>query len=165
MKTFTTKEGWCIDWRLRQRMAPILTRMIEALEANGTTGPGFTDKELAAIVHGDRSSVGKYLRELHDVGGIVRVSGWDTTGPGDYDRRWSMADGRKDAKRPTTPTPAVRTKKRRANIARLFGRDAWKVLQSKHHGGADSIVRCGKVLYRRGEGVNYQAAEYAARNA
>jgi len=158
MKTFVSSEGWVLDWRLRQSMAPILVRMIECLENLAHRSNGFTDMDLAKSVHADRSSVTRYIRALHQAG-IIRIASWDTDGIGDYDRRWVMADGKADARRPATPTNADRTKKRRDKIRALFGKDAHRVLQSRRFGGRDIIVRDGMTLYRRGVGVDYAAAE------
>lgn len=158
MKVFTSCEGWVLDWRLRQHMAPILVRMIECLENLAQGSDGLTDMDLSKSVHADRSSVTRYIRALHQAG-IIRIASWDTEGIGDYDRRWVMADGKPDAPRPATPTNADRTKKRRDKIRALFGKDAHRVLQSRRFGGRDIVVRDGVTLYRRGVGVNYAAAE------
>ena len=158
VQTFLSREGYRIDVRLRQHMAPILVRMIECLENLSTRSKGLTDMDLAKSVHADRSSVVRYIRALHQAG-IIRIASWDTEGIGDYDRRWVMADGKPDAPRPATPTNADRTKKRRDKIRALFGKDAHRVLQSRRFGGRDIVVRDGVTLYRRGVGVNYAAAE------
>lgn len=158
MKVFTSCEGWVLDWRLRQHMAPILVRMIECLENLAPGSDGLTDIDLSTSVHADRSSVTRYIRALHQ-DRIIRIASFDTEGIGDYDRRWVMADGQADAIRPATPTSADRTKKRRDKIRALFGKDAHRVLQSRRFGGRDILVRDGVTLYRRGVGVDYAAAE------
>lgn len=157
-RTFVSPEGYILDWKLRQHMAPILVRMIECLENLAPRSKGLTDMDLAKSVHADRSSVDRYILALHQ-DGIIRIASFDTEGIGDYDRRWVMADGRPDAPRPATPTSADRTKKRRDKIRALFGKDAHRVLQSRRFGGRDIVVRDGVTLYRRGVGVNYAAAE------
>jgi len=151
-------EGYILDWQLRQRMAPILVRMIECLESLEPRSKGLTDMDMAKSVHADRSSVVRYIRALHQ-DRIIRIASFDTEGIGDYDRRWVMSDGKADAIRPATPTNADRTKKRRDKIRALFGKDAHRVLQSRRFGGRDILVRDGMTLYRRGVGVDYAAAE------
>lgn len=159
MKTFITPEGYILDWRLRQRMAPIMGRLIESLEQEGN----IADHELAKRIFADRSSVSRYLARLHEAG-IIRISGWNTAGGGDYQRLWSMRDGKPDAEKPVVPPTAYRSRRRRKKIQELFGRGAYLVLQGRKTGGADVVIRDGKVLYRRGEGVNYEAAEQVRRN-
>ena len=151
-------EGYILDWQLRQRMAPILVRMIECLESLEPRSKGLTDMDMAKSVHADRSSVVRYIRALHQ-DRIIRIASFDTEGIGDYGRRWVMSDGKADAIRPATPTNADRTKKRRDKIRALFGKDAHRVLQSRRFGGRDILVRDGMTLYRRGVGVDYAAAE------
>lgn len=158
VQTFLSREGYRIDVRLRQHMAPILVRMIECLENLAPGSDGLTDMDLAKSVHADRSSVVRYIRALHQ-DRIIRIASFDTEGIGDYGRRWVMSDGKADAIRPATPTNADRTKKRRDKIRALFGKDAHRVLQSRRFGGRDILVRDGMTLYRRGVGVDYAAAE------
>ena len=157
-RTFVSPEGYILDWQLRQRMAPILVRMIECLESLEPRSKGLTDMDMAKSVHADRSSVVRYIRALHQ-DRIIRIASFDTEGIGDYGRRWVMSDGKADAIRPATPTNADRTKKRRDKIRALFGKDAHRVLQSRRFGGRDILVRDGMTLYRRGVGVDYAAAE------
>lgn len=160
MRTFTTPEGWVIDWAIRQRMAPVMTRMIEYMEAN--TAP-ISEAALAAAVYADRSTVGRYLRDLHDAR-IFRIAAWNTCRPGDYQRLWSMSSGQPDVAKPIKPPASISSRDHRAKIQALFGRGAYKVLQSRKFGGADVVIRDGLVLYRRGEGVNYAAAERVKEN-
>lgn len=142
---FRSAEGWLIDRRLRQRMAPSMTRILEYMEAH----PGrHADHELAAACHCDRGNAKHILNRLH-AAGILRIAAYLRTGSTPQALYGWSCDGDVDAACLPPVTNAEKQRNRRAKLKALYGPYAWRVHTSRNFGGADTLVVDGKVVYRR----------------
>lgn len=148
------KTGFWIDKRIRQGMAPAMVRIIELLEANPKRS--YSDVDASAAVHCSRDNAKKIFNTLHEAE-IVRVAQWRRT-PSAYQAAYTMACGKPDAEKPARYTDVEKSRRRRMKLKEMFGAQAWRVFQSRNHGGVGAIVRDGVTLYRRGQGVNEEAA-------
>lgn len=142
---FRSAEGWLIDSRLRQRMAPSMRRILEYMESN----PGrHADNELAASCHCDRGNAKDVLNRLHK-SGILRIAAYRRTGSTPQALYGWACDGEADANPPPPLTNAEKQRKRRQYLKRMYGEYAWRVHTSRNFGGAETLVVDGKVVYRR----------------
>lgn len=142
---FRTPEGWLIDRRLRQRMAPSMQRILEYMEAH----PGrYADHELAAAIYCDRGVAKDVLNKLHKAG-ILRIAGYRRTGSTPQALYGFLMGEKRDASPPPPLTNAERQRKRRAHLKELYGQHAWRVHTSRNWGGAETLVIEGKTVYRR----------------
>ena len=145
MKPIVTSEGYILDRRLRQGMAPSMRRILEYMEAN----PGrHADQELAAACHCDRGNAKDVLNRLHQ-SGILRIAAYRSTGSTPQALYGWACEGRGDAAYPPPVTNAEKQRKRREKLKRMYGEYAWRVHTSRNHGGAETLVLDGKVVYRR----------------
>jgi len=142
---FRTAEGWRIDWRIRQRMAPAMRRILEYLEAN----PGrYSDAELSAACFCARGVAKGALNKLH-AAGILRIAGYRRTGAIPQALYWFRTDDARDALPPAPLTNAQRQARRCEHLRIVFGHHAWRVHASRNSGGAETLVLDGKTVYRR----------------
>lgn len=142
---FRSAEGWLIDRRLRQRMAPSMQRILEYMEAH----PGrHADNDLAAAIFCDRGVVKDTLNKLH-AAGILRIAGYRRTGATPQALYWFQMDEMRDASPPPPLTNAEKQRKRRAHLKELYGQHAWRVHTGRNWGGAETLVIDGKTVYRR----------------
>ncbi len=145
MKTLTTAEGWIIDARIRMKMAPSMKRILEYMEAN----PGkHGDNDLAKACFCDRGVAKKALNALREAGilGIAAYRRSGATPQALYGWAWKCGQ---EATPPPKLTDAEKQRSRRKKLREKFGDLSWRVHQSRSHGGADTLVIDGKVVYRR----------------
>ncbi len=140
----------------RQRMAPLMQRIIEYMEA--ANAPIGADA-LAPLVFGGRAHVRKHIRKLHNAR-IIRIAGWSEKPPGvcgDYCRLFELANGKPDEQRPARPERSTQLKTWRGRLRTMLG-DKYKfVARSANGGGAETLVLHGRVVYQRYHGVRYDA--------
>jgi len=145
MQSFITREGYILDRRLRQRMAPAMRRILEYMEAH----PGrHADNDLAETIFCDRGVVKDTLNKLH-AAGILRIAAYRRTGSTPQALYGWACEGKGDAACLPPVTNAEKQRKRRAKLKALYGQYAWRVHTSRNFGGADTLVVDGKVVYRR----------------
>lgn len=145
MKTFMDRAGRRIDYRLRQRMAPSMARILEYMEAN----PGrHADTDLAAACHCDRGVAKDVLNKLHATG-ILRIAAYRRTGSTPQALYGWACEGEVDATPPPPLTNAEKQKSRRTRLKAMYGEYAWRVHTSRNNGGAETLVIDGRVVYRR----------------
>lgn len=144
-KTFRTAEGYVIDYRLRQRMAPAMKRILELMESDNKRP--VSDQDCAREAFCDRGVAKDCLNKLHD-SGILRIAAYRRTGSTPQ-AMYAFAMGKADAVPPPPLTNAEKQRKRRVELKRKFGQYAWRVHTSRNFGGAEKLVVDGKVVYVR----------------
>jgi hypothetical protein len=129
-----------------------ISRLIEFLET-----PGPMDMQaIADHCHMVRRNA-QYLIKGMRAAGRVYIAAWDRYGDGTSGPmvpRYAIGN-LPDAKRPPRTSNAEVQRNRRARLRETHGRSiACRILEPRHSGGCDRIVRDGKTIYQRGMARN-----------
>lgn len=150
MRLFYDKATGCyLDWRLRQRMAPSMCRMIEYMEQHPEL---ISAPSLAEKIHACRYLVTDYLKELEKskIVGVAEYRVLSSTGYGSSTPLYKI--GVTSVAKPKPKTRKAMARERRQKLKKAFGsKTAKEIIRSCAHVSSSRIVKHGFVLFEDGK--------------
>jgi hypothetical protein len=132
------------------RVSRSFIRLVEFLEAHGP----MDTQAIADNCHMVRRQAQHIISQMRKVGGLVYIAAWDRYGDGQSGNmapRYAIGN-QADAPKPKRVSNKVAQRNRAQRLREAYGSHiAWRMMESRHSGGADRIVIDGKTIYERGK--------------